>query len=164
MRPIYCLENTWPGPGGKKEGVDRTSKLIQAFVGAPVTIDAAGLGSAAHRVRHYWTNFCEVALLQNAFPREITPSPSLTYILDKDHIASAPLVASTWPFVGHDFIGRPRVCLPTIMSYPGSFAFRRRTNGNPGEVEQRTTCLGQAMDGNTLRWMGAFLSAAHTLP
>ena len=86
------------------------------------------------------------------------------------------------------------------MTYPGSFAFRRRVNGNPGEGQlwdrvshnwieptlrekeklmgyrvddtqgglatdqERTSRLGQAMDGNTLRWMGAFLSAAHTLP
>ena len=28
---------------------------------------------------------------------------------------------------------------------------------------ERAERLGQAMDGNTLRWMGAFLSAAHTL-
>ena len=145
MPPIYCVENTWPGPGGRKEGVDKTANLIQAFIGAPVVIDAAGLGSAAHRVRHYWTNFCETSLLQSAMPRDITPFPSLTYILDQDHIASAPLVASTWPFVGHNVIGEPRLCLPTIVSYPESFAFRRRNNGTPGE--------GQLWDRVTHNWI-----------
>ena len=198
--PIYCVENTWPGPSGRKEGVDKTADLIQAFIGAPVIIDAAGVGSAAHRVRHYWTNFCETSLLQSAFPRDITPFPSLTDILDPDHVASEPLVASTWPFVGHNIVGKPRFCLPTIVTYPGSFAFRRRANGRPGEGQlwdkvshnwieptlrekeqlmgyniddtkgglatdaERASRLGQAMDGNTLRWMGAYLSAAHTLP
>ena len=200
MAPIYCVENTWPGPTGQKEGVDKTADLIQAFIGAPIIVDAAGLGSAAHRLRHYWTNFCEPSLLQNAMPRDIVPFPSLTNILDKDHIAFKPLVASRWPFVQHTIVGHDRFCLPTIVTYPGSFAFRRRVNGTPGEGQlwdktthnwieptlrekeqlmgyrpddtmgglatdkQRAERLGQAMDGNTSRWMGAFLSAAHTLP
>ena len=199
LPPIYCVENTWPGPGGRSEGVDKTADLIQAFIGAPVVIDAAGLGSAAHRLRHYWTNFCEPQLLQNAMPTDILPVLSLTDILDKDHLASVPLVASRYPFVQHNKVGQPRICLPTIVSYPGSFAFRRRTNGTPGEGQlwdkltrnwieptikekeqlmgyrpddtmgglatekERAERLGQAMDGNTSRWMGAFLSAAHTL-
>ena len=29
---------------------------------------------------------------------------------------------------------------------------------------ERAERLGQAMDGNTLRWMGAFLTAVHSLP
>ena len=199
MAPIDCVENTWPGPTGRKEGVDKTTDLIQAFIGAPILVDAACLGSAAHRLRHYWTNFCEPSLLQNAMPRDTAPVPSLTYILDKDHIASRPLVASRFPFVQHDIVGQTRICLPTIVSYPRSFAFRRRVNGTPGEGQlwnklthkwieptlrekeqlmgyrpddtvgglatdkERAERLGQAMDGNTSRWMGAFLSAAHTL-
>ena len=98
MSPIYCVENTWPGPTGRKEGVEKTANLIQAFIGAPIIVDATGLGSVAHRVRHYWTNFCEPSLLQNAMPRDIAPFPSLTDILDTDHIASKLLVASRWPF------------------------------------------------------------------
>ena len=200
MSPIYCVENTWPGPTGRKEGVEKTANLIQAFIGAPIIVDATGLGSVAHRVRHYWTNFCEPSLLQNAMPRDIAPFPSLTDILDTKHIASKPLVASRWPFVQHNIVGHPRFCLPTIVTYPGSFVFQRRVNGIPGEVmlwdeithnwmeptlrekeqlmgyrvddtmgglateQERAERLGQAMDGNTSRWMGAFLSAAHTLP
>ena len=52
MAPIYCVENTWPRPTGQKEGVDKTADLIQAFIGAPILVDTAGLGSAAHRLRH----------------------------------------------------------------------------------------------------------------
>ena len=200
MPPIYCLENTWPGPGGMEEGIDKTSDLIQSFLGAPVVVDAAGLGSVSHRLRHYWTNFCQPEILQNAMPRDLLPSPSLFDILDPDHVPSNPLVESRWPFVGHNKVGQPRVCMPTIVTYPGSFAYRRRVNGNPGEGQlwdrknhrwieptvwekeqmlgdrvddsmgglatdiERAARLGQAMDGNTLRWMGAFLSGAHSLP
>ena len=133
-------------------------------------------------------------------PKDIVPFPSLTKILDKDRIASRPTVASRWPFVQHNIVGHERFCLPTIVTYPGSYAFRRRVNGTPGEGQlwdkttqnwieptlrekeqlmgyrvddtmgglatdkQRAERLGQAMDWNTSRWMGAFLSAAHTLP
>ena len=44
MSPIYCVENTWPSPTRRKEGVDKTADLIQAFIGAPIIVDAAGLG------------------------------------------------------------------------------------------------------------------------
>ena len=42
MPPIYCVENTWPGPTRQKEGVVKTADLIQAFIGAPIIVDAAG--------------------------------------------------------------------------------------------------------------------------
>ena len=122
MPPIYCLENTWPVPEGVKESVDKTVDLIQSFLGAPIIVDAAGLGSVSHRLRHYWTNFCQPSILQNAMPRDILPSPSLADILDPNHISSKPLVPSRWPFVGHNKVGEPRVCMPTIVTYPGSFA------------------------------------------
>ena len=38
------------------------------------------------------------------------------------------------------------------------------TMGGLATEKQRAERLGQAMDGNTSRWMGAFLLAAHTLP
>ena len=133
-------------------------------------------------------------------PRNLTPIRSLAEILEPGHLPSNPLVSSRWPFVQHNQVGQERICLPTIMSYPGSFAFRRKVNGNPGEGQlwdmanhrfieptlhekeqlmgyrindteggkatdkQRAERLGQAMDGNTLRWIGAMISAAHTLP
>ena len=132
-------------------------------------------------------------------PRDITPYIPLDEILDPMHFPSKPLVASTWPFVDHNRIGFERICLPTIMSSLGSYAFPRRVNGNPGEgqlwdkvthsfieptvhekeqllgyriddtmgggatILERIVRLGQVMDGNTLRWMGAMMSPAHTL-
>ena len=122
MPPLYLLENTWLGFLGKKM-VDETAELIKSFLGIPVCVDVAGMGSAAHRVRHYWTNFCEQGLLENAMPRDVTPYIPLAEILDPMHFPSKSLVASTWPFVDHNRIGFERICLPTIVSYPGSYAF-----------------------------------------
>ena len=145
MSPIYCVENTWLGQPGRKEGVDKTADLIQAFIGAPIVVDATGLGSTAHRLRHYWTNFCEPSLLQNAMPRDVVLFPFLSDNVDKDHIASKPTVASRWPFVQHNIVGHDRFCLPTIVTYPGSYEFRRRVNRTPGE--------GQLWDKTTHNWI-----------
>ena len=96
-------------------------------------------------------------------------------------------------------MGKKRVCLPTIVSFPKSHAFRQHANGTPGEgqlwnkiskcweeptleekeqlmgykvgstngglatINQRTKRLGQAMEGNTMRWLGAFLHASQLM-
>ena len=46
---VYILENTYPGEKFT-EAVKKAGDLVQAFVGAPVVIDAVDLGAAAHRV------------------------------------------------------------------------------------------------------------------
>ena len=48
---LYLFENTYPGKPGQYPLVDDTAKMIESFLGAPITIDAAGTGSVAHRVR-----------------------------------------------------------------------------------------------------------------
>ena len=47
---VYILENTYPGEK-LTTVVKKAGELVQAFVGAPVVVDAADLGAAAHRVR-----------------------------------------------------------------------------------------------------------------
>ena len=65
--PIYILENTYPGEKCTP-AVIKASDLVQAFIGAPVLIDAAELGAAAHRVRLFWTNMLQPAQLQATLP------------------------------------------------------------------------------------------------
>ena len=47
---VYILENTHPREKVTR-AVQSAGNLIHAFIGAPVVIDAADLGAAAHRVR-----------------------------------------------------------------------------------------------------------------
>ena len=47
---IYILNNTHPGER-YTNAVKKAGDLVQAFIGAPVMVDAADLGAAAHRVR-----------------------------------------------------------------------------------------------------------------
>ena len=65
---LYLFENTYPRKPGQYPLVDDTAKMIESFLGAPITIDAAGTGSSAHRVRLFWTNWCLPEILQDAYP------------------------------------------------------------------------------------------------
>ena len=75
--PLYLFENTFPGPPGTYPLVDDTAKMVEAYLGAPIVLDAAGLGSAAHRVGLFWTNWCRPEILQAAIPQNKIPQPSL---------------------------------------------------------------------------------------
>ena len=48
---LYLFENTHPGQFGQYPLVDDIAKMVESFLGAPVVIDAAGLGSSAHQIR-----------------------------------------------------------------------------------------------------------------
>ena len=71
---IYILENTYPGERCTT-AVQKASDLVQAFIGAPVVVDGANLGGAAHRVRLFWTNMVQPAVLQATLPTLLKPEP-----------------------------------------------------------------------------------------
>ena len=52
---VYILENTYLGEHCTL-AVTKAGDLVQAFLAAPILIDGANLGAAAHRVRLFWTN------------------------------------------------------------------------------------------------------------
>ena len=131
---VYILENTHPGE--KVTTVVRSAgNLVQAFIGAPVVIDAADLGAATHRVRLFWSNMMQPEFLQAALPKLLIPSISLCSILKAHHIPTRPGHSDRPPFVTHNQLGGARLCMPTVVSYLGSRAFRPKENGNPGEGE-----------------------------
>ena len=192
---VYILENTYPG-GNSTPAVKKAGELVQAFLGAPIIIDAADLGAAAHRVRLFWTNMLPAATLQAALPTLLPPLPSLDDILQPYHLPSQIGHTDRLPFAQQNQVGWGRVCMPTIVSYLRSNAFRTKLNGEPGEGEvyniqtlqweepdveekelllgfrlddtatpgvtsaARAIRIGRALEGNTMRWLGAFLHAA----
>ena len=135
-------------------------------MGAPITIDAAGTGSATHRVRLFWNNWCSPEVLQDAFPQDICPRPNLRTILHKDHVPTDPSTSPTFPFVKHNVFKGQRKCMPTLVSYPNSHAYRQRDSGNPGEgqlwnkkskkweepsITERERMMGYAIDATKAR-------------
>lgn len=105
VKPLYLFENTFPGTPGQHPLVDNTAKMVESFLGAPVVLDAARLGSAAHRARLFWTNWVLPEILQKSIPQDIYPQPSLDTILHKDHESTFPLHTPIFPFVKHNEIG-----------------------------------------------------------
>ena len=98
-------------------------------------VDAADMGSAAHRVRLFWSNMLQLAVLQATLPHMLTPSPPLSRILKEHHIPTMPDHTARRPFATHNIRGGNRICMPTVVSYPRSNAYRPKDDGAPGEGE-----------------------------
>ena len=110
-KPLYLFENTYPGAPGQYPKVDKVAELIESFIGAPVVIDAAGLGSAAPRVRLFWTNWIRPEILQHAIPTDVLPCPPLRQILNNEHVSTWPTKYPRAPFAMHNKVGRERVAI-----------------------------------------------------
>ena len=131
---IYLLENTYPGERCTA-ALQKAADLVQSFLGAPILLDAADLGAAAHRVRLFWSNFLQPALFQASLPTSLLPFPSLDAILKPFHIPTKPSHTDQYPFATHNKLGWERICMPTVVSYLRSNAYRPKSNGSPGEGE-----------------------------
>ena len=112
---LYILENTYPGETCTPT-VTKAGELVQAFLGAPILVDGANLGSAAHRVRLFWTNMLLPATLQAALPSLLPPSPALDSVLQPYHIPTKPGHTDRLPFATHNQMGWERICMPTIRT------------------------------------------------
>ena len=73
------------------------------------------------------------AVLHAAFPTMLPPSPPLQSILHTYHIPTTHGHSDRFPFTLHNRVGGMRVCMPTIVSYLQSNAFRTKVNGDPRE-------------------------------
>ena len=73
------------------------------------------------------------AVLQATLPQSLTPSPPLSAILKEHHIPTKSGHTARHPFASHNKRGGIRVCMPTVVSYPGSNAYRQKENGAPEE-------------------------------
>ena len=131
---VYILEHTYSGEK-LTAVVKKAGELVQAFVGAPVLVDAADLGAAAHRVRLFWSNMLQPAILQATLPTLISPSPPVNTILKGHHIPTMPGHSDHYPFASHNIEGGVRLCMPTVVSYLRPNAYRPKDDGTPGEGE-----------------------------
>jgi site-specific DNA-cytosine methylase len=81
-RPAYVLENApMQFNFAHKHIRDRDFPIICATIGTPVLLDAARFGSFAHRVRNYWTNLADAALLQQLVEAAIRPAGLVVQIV-----------------------------------------------------------------------------------
>ena len=134
---IYILENTYPGERCTT-AVQNAANLVESSIGAPVVVDAANMGAAAHRVRLFWTNMLQPAVLQAALPTMLRPSPPLSSLLKPRHIPTKPGHTDRRPFAPHNMAGGPCLCMPTVVSYLHSNAFKKRKMGHQGKDNKLT--------------------------
>lgn len=136
-RPAYLLENTaMKHPTGAQKGqVGSDFQLICAAVGPCVELDAARLGSYAHRLRDYWTNLACAEQLQAVFDRvERDPTRQLTDILEAGRQPQLCRRANASPpWYAANKVGEPLRVLPTLVAFKGSYAF---SHGGQGLVVQ----------------------------
>ena len=132
----YILENV-PPLGLVGSQIKGDIQLVCRYLGAPVVVNAAALGSYAHRLRWKWTNLATTlgilaALHQLARPR----GRHVDHILDEGRHAQVVVQDDQPPLAVVNQVGMPRLALPTVVSYPGSYAFRDQ---GPGLVWDTTT-------------------------
>ena len=122
-KPLYLLENTWPSLPGEYPLVDQAASVVEAFLGAPIVVDAAGTVSVSHRPRLFWQNFYSSEILQAAVPSDILPHPPVAAILHPFHLPTVPNFTPTSPFALLNRRGQPRITMPTVVSFARSHAF-----------------------------------------
>ncbi|GAX81110.1 hypothetical protein CEUSTIGMA_g8544.t1 [Chlamydomonas eustigma] len=113
---LYLIENTTP----------------QHAVGPPVVLDAARVGSYAHRLRNYWTNLASPSALQfvlDSFERD--PSISLLDVLEPDRYPQLCRAVRSYPYAACSIRNEPLNVLPTLVAKVGSYAYRMHPDG-PG--------------------------------
>ena len=71
------------------------------------------------------------AVLQAALLLLLKPCRPLSAILKESHVPTRPDYTARRPFATHNIHGGTRVCMPTVVSYPRSNAYRPRDNGSP---------------------------------
>ena len=108
---------------------------MQGFLGAPILLDAADMGSVAHRVRLYWQNFMTPKVLQAAMPKMMVPTSTFRWIQGPHHVPTKPGHTDVRLFAPWNIIGQKRICMPTVVSYIRSNAYRPKSDGEPGEGE-----------------------------
>ena len=128
LPPLYLVENT------SMQVFDRSTPAIkQSFhiicetLGSPVLLDSATAGSAAHRLRNYWSNMCHPHLVRTAFQfcrRSAFPSVQLADILGPNRVPSTCSRVNGLPWCQEaNTVGERVKVLPTLMATINSRAF-----------------------------------------
>ncbi|CAK9224333.1 unnamed protein product [Sphagnum troendelagicum] len=141
--PAYIPENVLL-LGDTKSHVMANVHQIRSWIGPAVLLDAARVGSRAHRPRLWWTNLLPREVLRRAY--ETVPRSShliVDNILDIGRCSQVVKVVDRSPMAVVNQVGQPRMALPTFVSFPASHAYRE---GGPGLVWD--TCLQQLVEPN----------------
>ncbi|CAM6104272.1 unnamed protein product [Calypogeia fissa] len=122
--PAYILENV-PLLGDSHSRVVASMHQVREWVGPAVLLDAASIGALAHRPRLWWTNLLPPEVLKVAYSHVVRPiGLTVDSILDAGRRSQAVGRDDAPPLAVVNKIGFPRAALPTLLSFPGSHAYR----------------------------------------
>lgn len=129
----YILENAAIQHNFKHPGMAvATAANLTGMLGRPICLDAAQFNARAHRLRNYWTNLANPLQVQRAAYAWLrTPGLLVNDILDPGRTSQNAPRTESHPFYTANTTGAPLSALPTLVSFPGSYAYR---DGNPGMV------------------------------
>ena len=129
--PGYIIENV-PVMSESRERNLTSVKKIEAILGPSVFIDAAKVGSRAHRARMWWTNLVPTSILRAAYDHLERPKDLLVQdILDPQRTPRHVRWDDKPPYAVVNKANEPRRAWPTFVSFPKSYAFR---GDGPGTV------------------------------
>ena len=119
-----------------KNNLQRDFASITAQIGEPVLLDATQFGACAYRLRNWWTNLIDPALLR-AITATVQRPPGLFVhqIPDSNHELTAVRRSNSPPCYSVN-MGAELEALPTLMSRVGSYAF---VLGEPGSLHIKGT-------------------------
>jgi hypothetical protein len=135
--PAYVLENVGIQYHRQSSIAQHDFSVVCGMVGQPVFLDAAQLGSLAHRPRNFWSNLCSPWQLREALRCAERPAGrTVELALQPGRQAQpvqrpdrAPQYPCNWP-------GQSRAAWPTLMGRRQSYAFRP---GQPGAVQDSSS-------------------------
>lgn len=133
--PAFVIENTAMQFNFTSERV-RTQDwpAVVHALGESVVLDAARVGSHAHRLRNYWLNLAPARQLRHVFSAVQRPAGGarlMGEVLNEGRQAMPVEHPTKGEFYPANVVGQPRVVLPTLVAYPQSRAF---TPAAPGSL------------------------------
>jgi transposase InsO family protein len=131
--PLYIIENAALQHNFRSREIrERDFPALCQLIGRPVTLDAARVGSYAHRLRNFWSNLAPFHLVQDQVQAiQRPPHVQADAVLKPGRFSSRVEVPDRPPFYPANTMGQPRSAFPTLVAYPMSRAFKL---GRPGAV------------------------------
>jgi transposase InsO family protein len=101
-------------------------------LGTPVVLDAARVGSRAHRLRNYWTNLADANALQTVIDGVKRPDDILASDILEEGVTIPRLAPrdDLYPFYPCNKAGAPLSAFPTFVAYPLSNAYKAGALGS----------------------------------
>ena len=125
--PIYFIENTFNGVA--TSAVRDAFAVLRASLGHHVLLDAARVGSYAHRLRSYWSNLADpIALQQVLDSYERDPSLRLQDVLEPGRSPQLCTAPRKSPWYDASVPQQELRVLPTLVSRVNSWQFSKFPN------------------------------------